>query len=110
MIDDRVDYRLNLIPQEKLNNATLYSTRYHFIETLPQNIKFLEVGVLAGDFALKVIEATNPKLSVLVDPYESIDYFATEYGGKRWESPSEHYDFIQKRFKHIKKIKVYRLF
>jgi hypothetical protein len=108
MIDDRFDHRLNLIPQEKLKNATLYSTRYHFIETLPKNINFLEAGVLAGDFAMKVIEVTQPEFSVLVDPYESIDYFATEYGGKRWADESSHYDFIKQRFKYIKNVKIHK--
>jgi hypothetical protein len=108
MIDDRFDHRLNLIPQEKLKNARLYSTRYHFIETLPKNINFLEAGVLAGDFAMKVIEATQPKISALIDPYQSIDFFATEYGGKRWADESKHYDFIKQRFKYIKNVKIYK--
>jgi hypothetical protein len=108
MIDDRFDHRLNLIPQKKLDQAKLYSTRYHFIETLPKNIRFLEAGVLAGDFAMKVIEVVNPQRSILIDPYESIDYFATEYGGKRWESEKDHFDFITKRFKYIKGVKIYK--
>lgn len=108
MIEDSFHHRLNIIPQKKLDKAKMYSTRYHFIETLPKNINFLEAGVLAGDFAMKVIEVVNPQKSVLIDTYNSIDYFATEYGGKRWESEKDHFDFIRKRFKYIKNVRIYK--
>ena len=68
-----------IIPQDRLNNTKLYSTRYDFIKTLPKGITFLEAGVLAGDFALKVIEECSPSKSILIDPYEEIDWHAPEY-------------------------------
>jgi hypothetical protein len=98
----------DVIPQEKINGARLYSTRYEFLKTLKKNIKYLEVGVLAGDFSISVIEEASPKIAVLVDTFNTIDYFATEYGGKRWEFPSEHYNFVRHRFKHIPSVRLYR--
>jgi hypothetical protein len=87
-----------LIPQKQLENAKLYSSRYEFIKTLPKKIKFLEAGVLAGDFALEVIKACSPSKSVLVDPYDDIDWHAPEYGGPRWDGKENHFDFVCKRF------------
>jgi hypothetical protein len=87
-----------LIPQKQLENAKLYSSRYEFIKTLPKKIKFLEAGVLAGDFALEVIKACSPSKSVLVDPYEDIDWHAPEYDGPRWDGKENHFDFVCKRF------------
>jgi hypothetical protein len=98
----------DVIPQEKLNGARLYSTRYEFLKTLEKNIKYIEVGVLAGDFSVAVLEEVAPKIAVLVDPFDSIDYNATEYGDKRWESPSEHYNFVCTRFKHIPTVRIYK--
>lgn len=109
MISDHSFYNQpDVIPQEKINGARLYSTRYEFLKTLKKNIKYLEVGVLAGDFSISVIEEVSPKVAVLVDPFDTIDYFATEYGGKRWELPSEHYNFVRHRFKHIPSVRLYR--
>jgi hypothetical protein len=87
-----------MIPQKQLENATLYSTRYDFIKTLPKGITFLEAGVLAGDFALEVIKSCSPSKSILIDPYEEIDWHAPEYGGPRWGGREDHFDFVCKRF------------
>lgn len=87
-----------MIPQKQLENATLYSTRYDFIKTLPKGITFLEAGVLAGDFALEVIKSCSPSKSILIDPYEEIDWHAPEYDGPRWGGREDHFDFVCKRF------------
>ena len=42
----------NIIPQDQLSEAKLYSDRFTFIDTLPKNISFLEVGTLGGYFSL----------------------------------------------------------
>lgn len=91
----------DVIDQSQLDNAKIYGTRYDFIKTLPKGISFLEIGTLAGDFALKVIEACSPEKVSLVDPFNVEDFFWTEYGYKRWEHPSEHYDFVKNRFKDM---------
>jgi hypothetical protein len=95
-----------LIPQKQLENAKLYSSRYEFIKTLPKGITFLEAGVLAGDFAVEVIKSCDPSISVLIDPYETLDWFAPEYGGPRWEKPEDHFDFVSKRFEQLKSEKI----
>lgn len=97
-----------MIPQSQLKNAKLYSTRYDFIKTLPKNITFLEAGVLAGDFASKVIEQCNPTRSVLIDPYETIDWHAPEYEKARWNSPSEHFAFVSERFDNILGVEIFK--
>ena len=100
----------DVIPQEKINGAKLYSTRYEFLKTLEKNIKYLEVGVLAGDFSEAVIKEVNPRLAALVDPFQSIDYNASEYGGARWEivRRNEHYNFVRSRFKGVACVRMYR--
>jgi hypothetical protein len=98
----------DLIPQDQIKNATLFSSRYDFIKTLPKEISYLEAGVLAGDFSLKVIETINPKISYLVEPFFEIDWHAPEYGGPRWGKAEDHYSFILNRFKNIKNVKIYK--
>lgn len=108
MEDIRFDGSLDTILQAQLETAKLYSTRYDFIKTLPQGIKYLEVGVLAGDFSMEVISATNPKLSVLVDYFEEDDHNHHEYGKKRWNDIKDHYDFMVQRFKNVKEVRLYK--
>jgi len=96
------------INQSQLEHAKIYGTRYDFIKTLPKGISFLEIGTLAGDFALKVIEACSPEKVALVDPFNVEDFFWPEYGYKRWEHPSENYDFVKNRFKDMNFVKIYR--
>jgi hypothetical protein len=98
----------DVIPQEKINGAKLYSTRYEFLKTLEKNIKYLEVGVLAGDFSEAVIKEVNPRIAALVDPFQCRDYNASEYGGARWELVGEHYNFVRSRFKGIASVRIYR--
>jgi hypothetical protein len=98
----------DLIPQDQIKNATLFSSRYDFIKTLPKKISYLEAGVLAGDFSLKVIETVNPKISYLVEPFFEVDLHAPEYGGPRWEKAEDHYSFILNRFKNIKNVRIYK--
>jgi hypothetical protein len=96
----------DLISQDQIKDAKLFSSRYDFIKTLPTGISYLEAGVLAGDFALKVIENTNPKIAYLVEPYVMFDCHAPEYGGPRWDKPEDLYDFVVKRFEHMNNVKV----
>jgi hypothetical protein len=88
-----------LINQKQIDGAKLYSTRYEFIKTLPKKISCVEAGVLAGDFALKILDSVGPSVLHLIDPFEDLDYFANEYGGARWDYKEEHYKFVSNRFK-----------
>jgi predicted O-methyltransferase YrrM len=98
----------DVIPQEKINGAKLYSTRYEFLKTLEKNIKYLEVGVLAGDFSMSVIEEVSPSTAALVDTFQTIDYNATEYEGARWDLVGDHFNFVRSRFKDIPSVRLYR--
>jgi hypothetical protein len=108
MQDDILDDRIDVIPQAQLLNTKVYSTRYEFLKTLSPEIRYLEIGVLAGDFSVEVLAATKIKLAVLVDPFDQIDHNANEYGGPRWESPEAHFDFVKKRFEKIQNVRLYK--
>ena len=97
----------NTISQDQLLDAKLYSDRLTFIEALPKNKSFLEVGVLGGDFAIEVIEKTSPSKTVLVDPYLWEDDFARQYKIKRWDGPEDHYEFVKNRFTDIPNVEIY---
>jgi len=96
----------DLIPQNQIKDAKLFSSRYDFIKTLPVGMSYLEAGVLAGDFSLKVIENIHPKITYLIEPFFEIDWHAPEYGGPRWDKPEDHYDFVVKRFKYMDNVKI----
>ena len=97
----------NTISQDQLLDAKLYSDRLTFIDALPKNISFLEVGVLGGDFAIEVIEKASASKAVLVDPYLWKDDFASQYKIKRWDGPEDHYEFVKNRFTDIPNVEIY---
>ena len=97
----------NTISQDQLLDAKLYSDRVTFIDALPKNISFLEVGVLGGDFAIEVIEKTSANKAVLVDPYLWEDDFARQYKIKRWDGAKDHYKFVKNRFTDIPNVEIY---
>ena len=97
-----------LINQKQIDGAKLYSTRYEFIKTLPKKISCVEAGVLAGDFALKILDSVGPSVLHLIDPFEDLDYFANEYGGARWDYREEHYKFVSNRFKKNTNVVLHR--
>lgn len=97
-----------LIPQDRLKYAKLYSSRDEFIKTLPKGITFLEAGVLAGDFSAKVIEVCSPSKSILIDPYQSLDWNAAEYHESRWHGPEQHFNFVKQRFSNITTVELFQ--
>lgn len=90
----------DLIPQNQLKNSKIYSSRYDFIRDLPQNISYIEAGVLAGDFSDFVLNTINPKKCFLVDTFCGPDFHAQEYGGARWTEKDGQYEFVKNRFKN----------
>lgn len=90
----------DVIYQKQLENTKIYGTRNDFVNHLPKKMSFLEAGVLGGDFAEYVINKTKPKLVHLVDPFYSIDEFANEFDGPRWNDRTENYNFVKNRFKN----------
>lgn len=97
----------NTISQDQLLDAKLYSDRLTFIKSLPKNISFLEIGTLAGDFAIDVIQKASVGKAVLVDPYLWKDDFAKQYGIKRWDEAKDHYAFVKNRFKDMPHVEIY---
>lgn len=108
MQDDILNNRIDVISQAQLQDTKVYSTRYEFLKTLNPGIRYLEVGVLAGDFTVEVLAATKIKLAVLVDPFNEIDHNANEYGGARWELPEENFNFVKKRFEKMQNVRLYK--
>lgn len=97
-----------MIPQNQIKNAKMFSSRYDFIKTLPRGIKFLEAGVLAGDFSLYVINEVAPKISTLIDPFNDIDWHAPEYPAPRWDKREQHFEFVKKRFLDIPNVNIFK--
>jgi hypothetical protein len=95
-----------LIPQNQIKDAKLFSSRYDFIKTLPKGISYLEAGILAGDFSIKVIEAIKPSISYLVDIFIDNDEHALEYDGPRWKNKEQHYRFVLERFKNVNNVNI----
>ena len=60
------------ISQDQLNNAKIFSSREEYVEYLPKNIKYMEIGVSWGYYSKLIAEACNPKEIWLLDRY-SID-------------------------------------
>ena len=68
------------IPQNQLNNAKLFSSRYDYAKTLGKGISYLELGVAWGRSAEKFINITEAKSADLVDLYNNA-YATREPGG-----------------------------
>lgn len=90
------------IAQKQLINAKLYSDRYEFVKTLKDNLTFLEIGSLAGDYAEYIIKEKNPKESFLVDVFGQDDcmYIDPELklDNPRF-SKNNHFPYFVNRFK-----------
>lgn len=84
------------ISQDQLKNCTLYKDKFTALqELLSDNIDFLEIGVLAGDYSKVVIDNKKINRAVLLDTYESDDWEGCYI--QRFNKNS-HLDFIKKRF------------
>ena len=83
----------NLISQEQLNNAKLYSTKFEFIKHIPKGGHFLEIGTLGGDYAEPLLAAEPASLDLL-DTFKSKDW----EGSKRFNEQT-HYEYIKDKFK-----------
>jgi hypothetical protein len=59
------------ISLEQLAGSTIYPSREEYIKTLPQNIKYMEIGVAWGYYSELVCKHANPQEIVLVDPFNS---------------------------------------
>jgi predicted O-methyltransferase YrrM len=92
----------NLISQDQLNNAKLYSTKFEFIKHIPKGGHILEIGTLGGDYAEPLLAAEPASLDLL-DTFESKDW----EGSKRFTSQT-HYDYINDKFKNNPEVSLLR--
>jgi len=92
----------NLISQDQLNNAKLYSTKFEFIKHIPKGGHMLEIGTLGGDYAEPLLAAEPASLDLL-DTFESKDW----EGLKRFTSQT-HYDYINNKFKDNPEVSLLR--
>lgn len=59
------------INQTQLNGARLFSTREEYAKSLPNGIKYMEIGVAWGYYSEIVCKESSPREIVLVDPFNS---------------------------------------
>ena len=57
------------IDENQLKNAKIFSDRYKYIDSLPKNLKYLEIGVAWGGYSEIFVEKNNPSLIHLLDTY-----------------------------------------
>lgn len=82
----------NLISQDQLNNAKLYTTKFEFIKHIPKGGDLLEIGTLGGDYAEPLL-AAKPKSLDLLDTFKSKDW----EGSNRFNEIT-HYQHIKDKF------------
>lgn len=64
--EDKIDCAYP-ISQHQLDNAKIYTSREEYIKTLPQGLKYMEVGVAWGYYSELVAKQKNPETIHLVD-------------------------------------------
>lgn len=84
-----------LISQEQLDNAKIVPCREDYIKRLPQNLRYMEVGVAWGYYSKIVCETLKPSLVHLVDTYnQDMKCWSWRKFGECQCSPEKHtYDF-----------------
>ena len=83
------------IKQDQVENAKVFSTRLVALDFLvPKNIKYLEIGVLCGDYSEQVIKRKNPSSAILLDAYGQFDYSKVDSRITK----DTHLDFVKNRF------------
>jgi hypothetical protein len=92
----------NLISQEQLNHAKLYSTKFEFIKHIPKGGHILEIGTLGGDYAEPLLAAEPASLDLL-DTFDSKDW----EGSTRFTRQT-HYDYIKNKFKDNPEVSLLR--
>jgi hypothetical protein len=61
------------IDENQLKNAKIFSDRYKYIDSLPKNLKYLEIGVAWGGYSEIFVEKNNKPADTL-----------TVYGNSNW--------------------------
>lgn len=91
------------LSQSMFDNAKLYYDREDFLVKYHKIDKYLEIGVLAGDYSDLVINYLSPNVVDLLDPYEEEDW--NQQNNKRFTKET-HYNFIINKYKNSKNINI----
>ncbi len=94
------------ISPEQLVNAKIYTNRWEWIKSLPEQLNIIEVGVASGDFSEHILNNINPKNLYLVDFYDQGDPMLARPGKERRYVEGENYDYVVNRFKNNSNVKV----
>ena len=106
------------ISQVQLNNAKIFSSREEYAKTLPQGIRYLEVGVAWG-YSVELFAGTaNASLVDLVDWYNQDlkcwswrKFGSCQCDGFKHEllyTPETHEQYIKDKFKNYNKLRTLR--
>jgi hypothetical protein len=106
------------ISQSQLNSSKIYSSREEYIKTLPQNLKYMEVGVAWGYYSLLVAEQKTPEC------IHFLDWFNQDLKCWSWRmfgeckcqgmkhellyTPETHEQYIIEKFKDYKNVKTFK--
>lgn len=106
--DDEMDCAYP-ISQLQLNNAKIYSSREEYINNLPNNLKYMEVGIAWGYYSSLVAQLKKPSKITLVDLYnQDLKCWSwRKFGECKCEgmkhtldyTPETHEDYIKNKFK-----------
>lgn len=89
-------------------NCKIFANRDDALELISENIRYLEIGVLAGDYSEEILNRKNPKFMHLLDTYDSDDWPDPNMyrkGDKRFYAMG-HYEFVLNRFSHFSEAKL----
>lgn len=112
--DDEIDSAF-LIPQEQLNSAKIFKNRETYVETLPKQIRYLEVGIAWGYYADLVIKHANPSSVHVLDLFNQDlkcwswrKFGECKCDGMKHEllyTMDTHLQFIEEKYKNIPNFK-----
>ena len=88
------------IPQDQLNNARLFNSKYEYAKTLNKNISYLEIGVGWGESAQMFINETNAIGADLVDFYDNAAGVRHPGGVAPEDSSITHEQHIKNKFSY----------
>jgi hypothetical protein len=91
------------IHAHQLANCEMFPSRENVIPRLPRDIDYLEVGVLAGDYTQRIVDACNPKSVFLVDTFSSNDWFHSVSPRFTYET---HESFVRSRFESVNNLEL----